>query len=94
MLIYKENFPKVVAVKQNLILQASSYSQKILQARAWAPKPVYRSQKPPGYGPGKMCEKKLLVQMVEMCCIGLQYLFLTKTTEHSGFNECCFLSCI
>ena len=41
----------MVAVKQNLILKASSYSQKILRARVWAPKPVYRSQKPPGYGP-------------------------------------------
>ena len=30
-LIYKENLPTVVVVKQNLILQASSYSQKILK---------------------------------------------------------------
>ena len=51
MLIYKENLPTLVAVKQNLILQASSYSQKILEARVWVPIPVYRYQNRPGYVP-------------------------------------------
>ena len=42
--------PTVVAVKQNLILQASSYSQKFyLGIRVWVPIPVYRYQNSPGY---------------------------------------------
>ena len=47
MLIYKENLPTVVAVKQNLILQPSSYHKILknlfLSARVWAPIPVSKS---------------------------------------------------
>ena len=56
----EENLPTMVAVKQNLILQASSYSQKILKnlflgARVWAPIPVYRCQNRPGYVAAYIC---------------------------------------